>query len=605
MQPTRLQDFIYYQLDNFPQQQMMGYFYDGKWQYYSTTEILEQSLMVAGGLLQSGLVPGDKVATVIYKNRPEWVIADLAMLHIGVINVPVYPTISAKEYEYIFNDAGVKMCFCGDGDLVDKVTKAQQNVPSLNKIITFDKREGFMYWKDLFNASQVDLVKKISEKVSPSDLATLIYTSGTTGNPKGVMLSHNNIVSNIKAVEPLFPIGAGAKVLSFLPLCHVFERVVTYAYMYLGANITFTGTDNLGGDNGDLKTIKPHFFTTVPRLLEKVYEKIYNKGLDLKGIKKALFFWALKLTDTYEYDMQYSGLTALKMKIADKLIFSKWREALGGNIKGILTGAAQCPVKIARVFSAAGVPIREGYGMTETSPGISISQYTQGGSKLGYVGPIIEGVEVLIDTSEGDYKVGEGEILVIGSNVMMGYYNKPEQTAEMFKEVNERKWLKTGDIGRLDLVNGKEFLKITDRKKELFKTSGGKYIAPSPIESLLKEEFLIENAMVVGSEQKFAAALLIPSQEGLQEWMNIHGLPFTTLEDACKNPRVLEKFKQLVDRVNSQLGQTESIKKFTVLPTAWEPIKADGSASELTPTLKLKRRVILEKFQNEIQAMYE
>jgi long-chain acyl-CoA synthetase len=418
------------------------------------------------------------------------------------------------------------------------------------------------------------------------------------------MLSHDNIISNIQSVVPLMPIGAGAKVLSFLPLNHIFERVCAYNYLYIGANVVFVGIDNLGGEGGDLKAVQPTFFTTVPRLLEKVYEKLYNKGLELTGIKKKLFFWALKLTNDYEYDKTYSGWRGFQHKIADKLIYSKWREALGGNLVGILVGASACPVKIARTFSAAGIPVREGYGMTETSPGISISGYAPKMALLGTVGPVIQGVEVRIDSSDGNYREGEGEILATGRNVMLGYYNKPVQTAEVIKMIDGKRWMCTGDVGRFVEKDGKPFLKITDRKKELFKTSGGKYVAPAPIENSLKEHFLVEQVMVLGENQKFVSALIVPAVEALKDWCGSHDVTWKNAADAIKNPAVIAAFQKAVDQYNPNFSKVEQIKKFVLIADSWEPVKADGSEAELTPTMKLKRRVILDKYKAAIQNIY-
>ncbi|MEZ4987837.1 MAG: long-chain fatty acid--CoA ligase [Saprospiraceae bacterium] len=521
---------------------------------------------------------------------------------IGAINVPVYPTISPAEYEYIFNDAGVKLCFAGMGDLYAKVAKAQPNVPTLENIYTFDHSEGLPYWEDIFSDEGQDEVERRKQAIHSDELATIIYTSGTTGNPKGVMLSHDNIVSNVKGVRSYLPIEAGSRVLSFLPLCHIFERAASYAFVYHSVSITFTGTDNLGGEDGDLQAIKPHFFTTVPRLLEKVYEKIYNKGLELTGLKKFLFFWALRLTDTYDYDAPQTGF---KWAIADKLIFSKWRAALGGNIKGILTGAAPCPVKIMRVFSAAGIPIREAYGLTETSPGLTLNRYQPGGAIMGTVGQLFSDVEIKIDT-HGDYRPGEGEILAKGPNIMMGYYNKPEATAEVIEEINGERWFRTGDVGTwVTNSQGDQFLKITDRKKELLKTSGGKYVAPAPIESLCKEDFLIEQIMVVGDKRKFVSALVVPAEEALRDYCEEHNIPFHSLEDAVRHPKVLQCYQGIFDKLNPSFNKIEQIKKFTLLPVVWDAVRTDGTDAELTPTMKLKRRVILEKFAKEIEAMYE
>ncbi|MFT5164802.1 MAG: long-chain acyl-CoA synthetase [Saprospiraceae bacterium] len=605
MEVTRLFEYIYYQQENYPLEKSMGYNHNGQWTYFSTAEIIAAANKVSYGLMNLGLQPGDKVALVSYKNCPEWVMMDIGLQQLGVVNVPVYPTISSGEYEYIFNDSEIKYCFVGEGDLYNKVKTAQANVPSLIDIYTFDKQEGRKYWKDIFTDGDAAALQARKDAIKPNDLATIIYTSGTTGNPKGVMLSHNNIVANAENVREILPISNGYRVLSFLPICHIFERTALYSYIYRGLEIVFTGTDNLGGETGDLQAIKPHFFTTVPRLLEKVYEKIYNKGLTLTGIKKTLFFWALRLTDDFEFDKKPSGISALKWKIADKLIFSKWREALGGNVKGILTGAAACPAKMIRVFSAAGVPVREGYGLTETSPGLTIGRYDEGGAIIGTVGMALPNVELMIDTSDGNYREGEGEILARGPNIMQGYYGQPDKTAEVMKDIDGERWFCTGDIGKfVPGVGGKQFLKITDRKKELLKTSGGKYVAPAPIENKFKEDFLIEQIMVVGEKQKFVSALIVPAVEALKDWCEENDVDWSGCEAAIKNVKVLAHYQQVINQFNPEFSHVEQIKKFKLLNTNWEAVKTDGSVAELTPTMKLKRRVILEKYENEINQMY-
>ncbi len=606
MEPTRLFDFIYYQKENFPQERAFGgRDEDGQLQYFSTDDIINQANKVSRGLLKLGIEAGDKIAVIVYKNRPEWVALDIGIQQIGAINVPVYPTISPGEYEYIFNDASIKLCFVGVGDLYDKVTTAKPNIPSLGDIYTIDRQDGRLYWKDMFSDEGQEAVDARKDNVKPEDLATLIYTSGTTGNPKGVMLSHSNIVSNVVPVKDILPIKRGDVALSFLPLCHVFERTASYSYTYNGINVVFTGTDNLGGEDGDLRSIRPHFFTTVPRLLEKVYEKIYAKGLELTGAKKSLFFWALSLTDDYDYDKKTTGFAAIKESIANKLIFSKWREAMGGRVVGVLTGAAPCSVKMLRVFSAAGIPIREAYGLTETSPGLTFNGYGPGEAMMGTTGAPLPNVEIKIDT-DGDYREGEGEIMAKGPNIMMGYYNQPEKTAEVIEESNGERWFRTGDIGRwVEGHNGKKFIKITDRKKELLKTSGGKYVAPAPIESKFKEDFLIEQIMVVGDKRKFVSALIIPSGESLRAYCDECGLDWETMEEAIHHPKIQARYQQILDQLNPQFSKIEQIKKFTLLAGNWEAVKDDGSHAELTPTLKLKRRVILEKHADSIDRMYD
>ncbi len=601
---NRLFDFIYYQEAHFPQNQAFGYRYADKDSWWSTGQIIRDAEQLAAGLLQKGLIPGDRVIIVDYLNRPEWVIADLACQLAGLVSVPVYPTISSLDYVYIFRDAGAKAAFMGGQDLFQKITDAAKEVPDLKLLISFDQRKEIPFWRDILT-EDTEAIKRISSATKPEELVTIIYTSGTTGFPKGVMVSHKNIVFNVKTILPLIPISAGMRSLSFLPLCHVFERAVSFAYMYAGISTYFSVPERLGGEEGDLKRIRPHFFTTVPRLLEKVYEKIYNKGMALKGVKRGLFFWALKLTEDYAYDKTYTGWDAIKKKIADKLIFSKWREALGGDLRGIITGAAPCPVRIAQVFSYAGIPVREGYGLTETAPAISFSHFEPGKSKLGTVGIPIAGTEVWIDEADEHYGPGEGEILVKGPSVMMGYYNKPEENAKVFRLINGDQWLCTGDVGRWESdENGTRFLKITDRKKELLKTSGGKYVAPAPIESKLKESFLVDQAMVLGDNKKYVAALVVPSKEALKDWCRHKGINWNDDKTMLDHPMIIDKYQRIIDSINPQFGKVEQIKKFLLLDDPWEPVKIDGSEAELTPTQKLKRRVIMHKYAQQIEHLY-
>lgn len=607
MQPTRLFDFIYHQQKHHPLDQSFAR-RDGKdWKYWSTEDIVDQSLKMAAGLLELGVQSGDKIAIASYKNRPEWVIADLAIQQIGAISVPMYPTISSREYEYILNDATVKYAFVGSGDLYDKLSTAQPAVPSLKGIYTFDVQEGKPFWETIWNEDRIEEVKAISEAIQPEELVTIIYTSGTTGAPKGVMLTHSNIVfMTYVTTEHMTMLLPEEQVLSFLPLCHIFERAASFMYINKSNKVYFTGTDNLGGPDGDLRSVNPYFFTTVPRLLEKVYETIYNKGLELSGAKRKLFFWALSLTEDYEYDKSYSGFSATKRKIADRLIFSKWREALGGNVRGILTGAAPCPEKILRTFSAAGVPIREAYGLTETSPGLTINKFEPNEAKIGTVGPAIREVELYIDDSEGDYKEGEGEILATGPNIMVGYYQKPDKTDAVFKEINGKKWFRTGDVGRMVKNDaGVTFLKITDRKKELLKTSGGKYVAPAPIENRLKEDFLVEQVMIIGDKQKFVSALIVPALEALKDWCKNNQVAWTSRADVLQNPKVIEKYQAIINELNPQFSHIEQIKKFKLLDAEWDATKSDGTEAELTPTLKLKRRVVREKYKAAIEEIYQ
>lgn len=606
MSDKRLFDYLHEQLRERPQAQAFGAKMGAEWHYYSTQEVVDLVNRASVGLLRLGLRPGDKVASAVYKTMPDWVVLDFALMQIGVLHVPMYPTISPREYEFILNESEARYCIVGEGDLYDKVQKARANASGMSKIFTFHQHPTARNWSTLLAEPGCDLseVERIKATIRPDDLMTLIYTSGTTGNPKGVMLTHRNITFNAESIRDIVPVQIGDRVLSFLPVSHVFERVAVYFYTLCGCSVSFTGTDNLGGDDGDLKAIRPHFFPTVPRLLEKVYEKIYSKGMELTGLRRWLFFWALGLTDDWDFDKKYTGWRAFQWKIAHKLIFSKWREALGGYVRGILTGASACPVKVMRTFNAAGIPVREAYGMTEAAPGVSVNRFEPGCAMLGSVGIVFDGVDLQIETG-ADYRPGEGEILVKGPNVMEGYYKQPDKTAEMIRYINGERWLATGDVGTVvEGSGGHRFLKITDRKKELLKTSGGKYVAPTPIEAMFKEHRLVDQAMVVGENLKFVSALIVPSEDGLREWCQKHGIVWTNLMEAVQNPKVQERFEMLVERINPNFGHAEQIKKVTLLPQPWEPVKADGSEAELTPTLKLKRRVIMSKYRAQIEEMY-
>jgi long-chain acyl-CoA synthetase len=584
MNITRLFDVIKYQSEKNPQDVAIAGVRNGNWVKFSTKEIIDQANKLSLGLLKLGIQPGDKIAVITSANRPEWNICDIAIGQIGAINVPLYPTISQGEYEYILNHAEVKLCFVSDESLYRKVMAAKDRVATLSNVYTWEDVSTASNWNEVLTLGEngdINSIKERSDKVLPSDLATIIYTSGTTGLPKGVMLSHNNLISNVMAVAKELPIEPGQVALSFLPLCHVFERMVIYTYIYASVNVYYSDIDTLAEK---LQTVRPHFFTTVPRLLEKVYEKIVNKGLEQTGIKKKLFFWALALTDDYQYDKK----PGLQMKIADKLIFSKWRDALGGRVVGIVTGSAACPLKIARVFSAAGVPIREGYGLTETSPVVTFNRFQEGGSMLGTVGMPIDNVEIKI--------AEDGEILAKGPNIMMGYFKEPEKTAE----VMSGEWFHTGDVGTfLTGPNGNKFLKITDRKKELLKTSGGKYVAPAPIESLFRESFYIEQIMVVGEGKKFVSALIVPAYQALHEWAKTNGITFKDNEELIKNPKVIKMYEEIAKELNPNFNHIEQLKKIKLLANEWTV-----DTKELTPTMKIKRKVISEKYARDIADIY-
>jgi long-chain acyl-CoA synthetase len=607
MEIRRLFDIPYHQQKNSPLKQSLGGMHvTGKNYSYSTDEFVKLVNKVSLGLLQMGVKPGDKIALISYNNRPEWNIMDMGMMQIGAINVPVYPTISASDYIYIFNDASVKYCIVGHGDLLDKVRTAQKDIPSLQAIFTFDEVDSkgqtdahgaeVHHWEHIFSdSSDFSAVEQIKQTIKPEDIATIIYTSGTTGNPKGVVLSHHNICTNVRDVLPFIPLNSGEIALSFLPLCHVFERTVTYGYMAKGVNIVYAR--DLETLSESLQEVKPHFFTTVPRLLEKVYEKIINKAKGESKIKQKIFFWALGLTEKYDYDWKASGLLGIQWAIADKLVFSKIRARLGGRVKGIVTGAAACPRRMAQFFSAIGVPIREGYGLTETSPAISINLFEPHQAMLGSVGPILPSVTVKI-AEDGNYGPGEGEIMVKGPTVMVEYYNKPEATAEVMTTDG---WFMTGDIGKfVENKKGVKFLRITDRKKELLKTSGGKYVAPTPIESTLKEDLLVEQAMVVGDNMKFVSVIIQPTFDSLKNWCKENGIEYgNDVNAVLSNPKVKSYYQQVIDAANPQFGKVEQVKKFVLVSDVW-----GVPTGELTPTMKLKRRVILSKYQKEIDAMY-
>lgn len=589
----RLFDAIQHQLDHFPKQDMLSAKINGIWKKYSTAEVADTVNRLSAGLLSLGVRANDfspegsdKIA-IISNNRPEWVFTDLAVQQIGAILVPVYPTTNPNELAFILNDAAVKYIFVSNEELLAKVNSIVDKVPSLQGMYTFDTIAGAKHWSDvtqLSNPSLLSDVERIKASVPVDHLATIIYTSGTTGTPKGVMLSHSNIYTNVQFSKKSFPFhdAPESKVLSFLPLNHIFEKTCTYIYLYSGISIYYAESLETIGDN--LKEIKPNGFTTVPRLLEKVFEKIMAKGSELTGTKRKLFFWAVDLAEKYDNRVSGGLWYNIQLAIANKLIFSKWREALGGNISFIITGGAACQVKLLRIFNAAGVPVYEGYGPTENSPVICVNRQEKGGTKFGTVGPAIDGIQVKL--------AEDGEILVTGPCVMKGYYKRPDLTAETVVDG----WLLTGDIGIWD---ENKFLKITDRKKELFKTSGGKYVAPQPIENKLKESPFVEQVMVVGSERKFVGALIVPSFATLKEWMREKEIPFTTNEDVIHHPKVLELYRELVESFNKFFNHVEQIKKFELLPNEWTV-----DTGEMTPKLSLKRKVVNEKFKDAIERIY-
>jgi len=580
---TRLFDFYDYQLENYPQEVALAGKENGKWKTYSTKEVINLANELSAGLLANGIEPGDKVS-IIANNRPEWVIADLAILQIGAINVPVYPTISDREYAFIFNDSEVKMVFVSDEELLEKAKQAKEQSPSVGQIYTFDTITGANHWTSILKADpDLEKIKGLKANVKPGDLATLIYTSGTTGTPKGVMLSHKNVASNAIASKERLPVKSSAKGLSFLPLCHIYERMLIYLYTYTGVSLYFAESLETIGD--DIRDVKPNVFTAVPRLLEKVFDKIMAKGADLTGIKKALFFWAVGVGEKYEPYGANGPIYEFKLKIARKLIFSKWQEALGGHVQAVASGSAALNPRLARIFNAAGIPVLEGYGLTETSPVISVNEVDNKGMKMGTTGRPIRDVHVKI--------AEDGEILCKGPNVMMGYYKRPDLTKEVLTEDG---WFHTGDIG--ELVDG-QYLKITDRKKEIFKTSGGKYIAPQIMENKFKESRFIEQIIVVGEFKKHPSALIVPSFEFLEEWCERKGIDCKNRHDMLRNEKVVARYQEEVDELNEGFGKWEKIKQFRLLP---EEFTVENKM--VTPTLKLKRKQIHEHYADLIDDIY-
>ena len=574
-----------HQLKNYPNSSMFVTKTAGIWVPISTSDFIDRTMNVARGLISMGVQAGDRIA-VASSNRVEWNILDIAVQKTGAILVPLYPNISESDYLFILNDCAAKICIVSNQELADKISNVRGNVPSLNHLFSFDKLDSVPHWsfiEEQKTHTEEDQVQERMKMVKNEDLVTIIYTSGTTGNPKGVMLSHQNLLSNVSScIEPI-PADNNSRVLTFLPICHVYERMLHYLYMYLGCSIYFAESMDTIGDN--IKEVKPDLFSAVPRLIEKVFDKIMAKGEELKGIKRAMFYWALNLAENYD-NVHASTFFKFKLGIARKLIFSKWQEALGGNVKAIASGSAALQPRLARIFLAADIPILEGYGLTETSPVVTVNNFVTG-IRIGTVGALIDGVQVKI--------ASDGEILVKGPNVMMGYYNNVEATNEV---MDNEGWFHTGDIG--EFQEGK-FLKITDRKKEIFKTSGGKYIVPQAMENRFKQSRFIEQIMVIGEGEKFPAAFVVPNFAFAKEWAHRHGLHFESKsnEEIIKENVFIERMNEEIAEINQGFGNWEQVKKIALLP---EEFTINGG--ELTPTLKLKRKKILEKYQEGYQKIF-
>lgn len=583
---NRIFDLLSAYAQNFSKPVMVAGKSDGTWKNYSTSEFISLVDNLSKGLIKKENIQKlDKIA-LMSGNRPEWNICDFAVNQLGAALVPLYPTLADQDLKFILKDADVKIILVSNSELYEKIKRAlianEMNIP----VYSFDEVEGLASWTSLIEIGKEDDsidLEPYRQAVKPDDLLTLIYTSGTTGNPKGVHLSHRNVMSNVDDCEYLLPVYY-KKAISFLPLSHIFERMVIYIYLARGVEIHYA--ESLDTVVADINEVKPDGFTTVPRVLEKVYDRIIAKGKELTGIKKALFFWAVELGHQFQEPEKNSGWYNFRLGIARKLIFKKWQQALGGNIKVIISGGAALQPRLARIFWAAGIPVLEGYGLTETSPVIGVNSLEPGGLRFGTIGKILKSVEVKI--------APDGEILCKGPNITKGYYKNPKATAEVF---DAEGYFHTGDIGELS-PDG--FLKITDRKKEIFKTAGGKYVAPQILENKFMESTFIAQVMVIGENRKFPSALIIPAFDVLETWCNIKGIPFESKSSIIKNKEVIDKYQKEIDRLNEGFGQWEKVKKFVLLDKEWT---IDNG--ELTPKLSLKRKVINARHSQDIEGIYQ
>jgi long-chain acyl-CoA synthetase len=559
---------------------------NGKWVKYTIDQYIEFANNISHGLLELGVQPGDKIAT-ISNNRPEWNFLDMGVLQIGAIHVPIYPTISEADYKYILAHSEVQYVFVAGKDLMRKIQHIVPGIPNIKGVYTFTPVDGARHWSELTELGRVNArpeqLESIKARIRPDDLATLIYTSGTTGNPKGVMLTHANIISNVMGVKHIFPLDETCKGVSYLPLCHVYERMDIYTYHYLGVSIYYA--ENMGTIAENIREVRPQVFTTVPRLLEKVFDKIMDKGSKLKGIKKAIFFWAVHLANHYELEGK-SWLYNVQLRLADKLVFVKWREALGGKLRVVVSGGAALQPRLARIFTAAGIPVLEGYGLTETSPVIAVNTLEKGMRMFGTVGKPLFNVEVRI--------ADDGEILAKGPNIMQGYFKEPQMTSDA---IDPQGWFHTGDVGKL-MPEG--HLKITGRKKEIFKTSLGKYISPQLLENKFKESPFIDGLIVLGENQKYAAALVVPDFNHLRTWCEHKGVEYTSDKEMIKLAEIKKLFKKEIDHYNKFFGDTERLHSFELIDHEWSV-----ETGELTANLKLKRSYILTKYNDEVERLFK
>jgi len=587
MEITRVFDMLPHYATYYPSDNALNSKENGVWVKYSIHQYIEKVNYISYGLMQLGIKKGDRIASIT-NNRPEWNFLDMAILQLGAIHVSIYPTISESDYKYILNHAEVKMVFVSGWELLRKIENIISEIPQLSdNVYTFRNLRGYKHLNEIVELGMANpspqYLSDIKDRISSDDTITLIYTSGTTGNPKGVMLSHRNLLQNAKAVLPIVPVRQESSVLSYLPLCHIYERMMNYAWQMLGVPIYYA--ESIAKIAENLQEVRPTILTTVPRLLEKFYDKILTTGGKMEGIKKKIFFWANEIAKAYNEEHQ-TWVYRKKLKIARKLVLKKWAAALGGNFDVIVSGGAAIQPQISKIFFAMNIPILDGYGLTETSPVIAVSNFFKNGIKIGTVGPILPGIEVKI--------AKDGEILTRGHCLMSGYYKAPELTKEA---IDEEGWFHTGDIGHLE-PEGQ--LRITGRKKEMFKTAFGKYVVPTLIESKFSEDPLIDNILVVGENKQFAAALIVPEFGNLRSWCAGKGIEYTTNEEMVKNPEVLKQYKKIVDHYNKFFGDTEKVSRHQLVDYEWSI-----QTGELTPTLKLRRSFIMNKYKDNIEQLFE
>jgi long-chain acyl-CoA synthetase len=558
---------------------------DGEWKSYSSLQYIDIVNSLSRGLLASGVTSGDKIATIL-NNAPEWNFFDMAIMQTGAVHVPIYPTISKSNYEYIFKEAEIKYIIVSNKEVYDRISNILPSLPNKTKVYSIEITIGIDHWFEILNLGKQNTdinLETIKNGIKETDLATIIYTSGTTGNPKGVMISHRNFISNFLASSDILSKNPVKKSLSFLPLCHVYERMLNYVYQYNGVSIYYAESIDKLRDN--LKEVQPEFFCAVPRVIEKTYAKLLRSGRGLKGVKKQLFFWALNLAHRFEFDDRNGLFYEFQRRWADRLVYSKWRQAFGGELQVIVTGGASLNPMLTRTFWAARIKIIEGYGLTETSPVVAVSNFEKGGVRFGTVGKKLPGVEIKL--------AEDGEILCKSPGLMMGYYQQPDMTKEV---IDAEGWFHTGDIG--EWVDG-IYLKITDRKKEIFKNSGGKYIAPQVVENEFKESPFIENIIVIGENRNYTTALIVPNFEHIESWCEVKNHPFSIPENAIKDERIVKRIQKEIDIINNRLDKIEQVKKFRLLPTNW-----NVESGELSPTMKLRRKVILEENKALIEDLY-